>query len=294
MLRSTCFIVAILLISGCSASYKELKALKTKHPNSFSDYLLEEYKEKAVFEAEQMHDWNSAGLYSKKALEAFEGKEIKPQKIEYWNLPKENISEISHSYQNLMNIYEEAKTVDPYNLAVAISSLDCWAEQQEEKWQTWDIDKCKEDFFNATHQIYDNIVKNEKIKFKDNVKEVSESVSVVTKNQNKELIQIIYFDFDETNLSKVSQDTIKQFIVKNKKLISNFVIVGHADTRGTKQYNLKLSLKRADTVKNILIENGINEKNISILGKGEDFLAVETADNVAHPANRRAVISSSN
>tara|TARA_B100000029_G_scaffold499592_1_gene570203 strand:+ start:713 stop:1597 length:885 start_codon:yes stop_codon:yes gene_type:complete len=294
MLRSTCFILATLLISGCSASYKELKALKTKNPNSFTDYLLEEYKEKAVFEAEQMHDWNSAGLYSKKALKAFEGEEIKPQKIEYWKLPKENISEISHSYQNLMNIYEQAKIVDPYNLAVAISSLDCWAEQQEEKWQTWDINKCKEDFLNAMHQTYENIVKNEKIKFEDNTEEITDSVSVITTNQNKELMQIIYFDFDEASLSKVSKDVIKKFILKNKKLISNFVIVGHADTRGSKQYNLKLSLKRAETVKNILIENGINEKNISILGKGEDYLAVETADNVAHPANRRAVISSSN
>ena len=43
---------------------------------------------------------------------------------------------------------------DPQNLAKAISSLDCWAEQEEEKWQTWDIDKCKNDFLTAMHEIY--------------------------------------------------------------------------------------------------------------------------------------------
>ena len=46
-------------------------------------------------------------------------------------------------YYQFMN---EAKIKDPKNLAKAISSLDCWAEQEEEKWQTWDIEKCKNNF----------------------------------------------------------------------------------------------------------------------------------------------------
>ena len=36
---------------------------------------------------------------------------------------------------NLMTIYKDAKVIDPLNLAIAISSLDCWSEQQEENWQ---------------------------------------------------------------------------------------------------------------------------------------------------------------
>ena len=60
-----------------------------------------------------------------------------------------------------MTIYEDAKVIDPFNLARAISSLDCWSEQQEENWQTWDIKRCKEDFLNAMHNIYEKIT-NEK------------------------------------------------------------------------------------------------------------------------------------
>ena len=293
MLRTICSLLAIILISACSSSYEKLKNVESQKNNSFSASLLNAYKDKAIFEAEEMHDWNSAKLYSEKALEALEGKEVKPQKIQYWKLSNEYISDLSYSYNNLMEIYDDAKIVDHHNLAKAISSLDCWAEQQEEDWQSWDINKCKEDFINAMHVLYEKIVNNKNNTSIKNNKNL-ESVSVVTKNEKKEIMQIIYFDFDESTLSQISIQTINKFLNKNKKSISNFVIIGHADTKGSNKYNLELSLKRAESVKNILLNNGIKDNEISILGRGEKFLAVKTADNVAHPANRRAVIRNAN
>ena len=294
MLRTICSLLAIILISACSASYEKIKNVESQKNNSFSASLLKAYKEKAIFEAEEMHDWNSAKLYSEKALEALEGKEVKPQKIQYWKISNEYIPDLSYSYNNLMEIYDDAKIVDHHNLAKAISSLDCWAEQQEEDWQSWDINKCKEDFINAMHVLYEKIVNNKNnTSIKKNNKNL-ESVSVVTKNEKKEIMQIIYFDFDESTLSQISIQTINKFLNKNKKLISNFVIIGHADTKGSNKYNLELSLKRAEAVKNILLNNGIKQNKISILGRGEEFLAIKTADNVAHPANRRAIIRNAN
>ena len=117
--------------------------------------LLIAYKNKAEYEAEEMHDWNSAKLYSEKALLALEGKEIKPQQITYWKLPKSKVKELIISYNNLMKIYDKAKKTDPYNLAVAISSFDCWAEQQEENWQTDHIQRCKNDYLKSMHIIYE-------------------------------------------------------------------------------------------------------------------------------------------
>ena len=49
-----------------------------------------------------------------------------------------------------------------------------------------------------------------------------------------------------------------------------------------------------NTVKNILIEYGISKNDIKIIAKGENELSVQTYDEVAHPANRRAEISSIN
>ena len=140
------FLSIIIFLSGCSASYKQLSTMESKNPSSFQEYLLNEYKQRATFEAEEMHDWNSAKLYSEKALKSLETDEIYPEDISYWKLPEKNVNEIRIAHDTLMTIFKDAKKIDPYNLARAMSSLDCWSEQQEENWQTWDINSCKDDF----------------------------------------------------------------------------------------------------------------------------------------------------
>jgi len=277
-------IVSFILLAGCSASYEELKKTQIKKPQTFSGYLIREYKNRAEYEAEEMHDWNSAKLYSEKALLALNGKEVLPEDITYWELPKDKVNEINQAHKNLMVVYSQAKISDPQNLAIAISALDCWSEQQEEKWQIWDINKCKNNFLESLHLIY------EKIASEQNNKESKESVTVVTKNKEKQIMQIIYFDFDEELLSNVSINKLKNFINKNNLIINKYIIVGHADKKGTKVYNHNLSLKRAKAVKEILVEMGISNKLITLLGKGEESPAIITLDGIAHPANRRAEI----
>ena len=53
---------------------------------------------------------------------------------------------------------------------------------------------------------------------------------------------------------------------------------------------MDLSIKRAESVKQALIDHGITLNDISILGKGENELAIDTPDNTKHPANRRAEV----
>ena len=290
----------LIFLGGCSASYKQLSKMETNKSRNFQEHLLSEYKKRATFEAEEMHDWNSAKLYSEKALKSLETDEIYPEEISYWKLPKKNIKEIRTAYDNLMTIYNDAKKIDPLNLAKAISSLDCWSEQQEENWQTWDINNCKNDFLNAMHNIYEKISTQENeqetsIEKDNNLEnERKDEVTIVTKNENKELMQIIYFDFDQFNLSEVSKDKIKKFLDNYGSVISEYLVVGHTDTKGTNKYNLSLSIKRAEVVKEILINYGIKQNSIKILGKGEESLAVNTPDDTKQPANRRVEIKKTN
>ena len=292
--------LSFLFLFSCSASYEKLSKESFNPPTSLSKHLMEAYKTKADFEAQEMHDWNSAKLYAEKALGAADGKDILPEKISYWVIPADKQSELNKAYNNLMTVYKEALLLDPFNLAKAISSLDCWAEQQEENWQTWDIDQCRNDFLSAMHEIFGSLEKEEGISTKQKINnEISklddsvsdDSVSIVTKNSENKILQIIYFDFDKSKLSDVSIEEIKNFINTNKKTIKKFIVVGHTDTMGTKKYNKVLSLERAEVVQKVLTELGIEKNNIHILGKGEDNLRVQTADEVKHPANRRAEIS---
>ena len=291
-------IFTFFFLYSCSSSYEKLNNANFSPPDSFSKHLFDMYKEKANFEAEKMHDWNSAKLYSEKALEAAKGGKIEPENINYWKIPKEHKNQIKLAYDNLMSIYESALIHDPYNLANAISSLDCWSEQQEENWQTWDINNCKDSFLESMHKIYKNLAKNEKVKKKNDKEKSYEDINnneskatLVTEDINSNILQIIYFDFDKSELSLVSKKEIKKFIKKYKNIINKFLVVGHTDTKGTKQYNYKLSIERAMVIKNLLIDLGIKEQNIKILGKGEIDLNIKTNDEVPHPANRRAEIS---
>ena len=292
--------LSLLFLFSCSASYEKLSKELFNPPTSLSKHLMEAYKTKADFEAQEMHDWNSAKLYAEKALGAADGKDILPEKISYWVIPADKQSELNKAYNNLMTVYKEALLLDPFNLAKAISSLDCWAEQQEENWQTWDIDQCRNDFLSAMHEIFGSLEKEEGISTKQKINNeisklddsvIDDSISIVTKNSENKILQIIYFDFDKSKLSDVSIEEIKNFINTNKKTIKKFIVIGHTDTMGTKKYNKVLSLERAEVVQKVLTELGIEKNNIHILGKGEDNLRVQTADEVKHPANRRAEIS---
>ena len=289
-------LIPLFFLMACSAAYDQVKEMDIKNPNTFQQHLLNNYKINASFEAEKMHDWNSAKLYSEKALRVFSGENIYPEEITYWKLPTEIAKDISSSYNNLLSIYDEAIIKNPKSLAKAISSLDCWAEQEEEKWQTWDIDKCKNDFHAAMHDIYNLLAEEDereevaKVTEQEVEKTETPQVVIVTENEKKEVMQIIYFDFDNSKLSEVSKNTLFDFLDKNKKKLSRYIIFGHTDTKGHDKYNMDLSIKRAGSVKQALLDQGIASDDISILGKGENELAIDTPDNTKHPANRRAEV----
>lgn len=68
-------------------------------------------------------------------------------------------------------------------------------------------------------------------------------------------------------------------------------VIGHTDRAGPDADNLRLSLSRAEAVRSILVTGGVTAELIETIGRGELEPAVETADGVAEPRNRRVEIS---
>lgn len=68
------------------------------------------------------------------------------------------------------------------------------------------------------------------------------------------------------------------------------IVIGHTDTVAKQAYNDELSLRRAATVKQMLVEVGIEADRIAVQGRGERELLVPTADGVDEPRNRRVEI----
>ena len=70
----------------------------------------------------------------------------------------------------------------------------------------------------------------------------------------------------------------------------NISATGHADRSGSEDYNMALSLRRADAVREALIAGGIDPNTITVAGRGESEPAVPTPDGVKEQANRRVEI----
>ncbi len=102
---------------------------------------------------------------------------------------------------------------------------------------------------------------------------------------------MVFFDWDRSNLSQQALNTIKQAAAAFKsKGNARITATGHTDTSGPEAYNMALSLRRANAVKDALVREGVPAAAITVIGRGEQGLLVQTGDGVREPQNRRVEI----
>jgi OOP family OmpA-OmpF porin len=102
---------------------------------------------------------------------------------------------------------------------------------------------------------------------------------------------MVFFDFDKSDITQQSLATIRLAATNAKQGgVQRLNVTGHADRAGTEQYNLALSLRRANAVKQVLIAEGIAADSIVVIGRGEKEPLVPTADGVPEAQNRRVEI----
>src|SRR5262245_49926983 len=102
---------------------------------------------------------------------------------------------------------------------------------------------------------------------------------------------MVFFDWDRSNLSQQALATIGQAAqVFKTKGNARITATGHTDTSGPEAYNMALSLRRANAVKDALVRNGVPAQAITVIGRGEKGLLVQTGDGVREPQNRRVEI----
>jgi peptidoglycan-associated lipoprotein len=100
----------------------------------------------------------------------------------------------------------------------------------------------------------------------------------------------VFFATNKTSLTTASRETLRKqstYLRKNKNL--NITIEGHADERGTREYNLALGERRANAAKDYLMTYGISGKRISVISYGKEKPVNTASTPLAWSQNRRSV-----
>jgi peptidoglycan-associated lipoprotein len=130
--------------------------------------------------------------------------------------------------------------------------------------------------------------------YSDDVKTVEALSSDSIQYDNKAVFAsaTIYFEFDKSNLTSKSIQILKSVasaLNENKSI--QVTLAGHADERGTREYNLALGQRRAETVSDYFILNGISKNRISVKSYGEERPLVLGQDDESYSKNRRVEIN---
>ena len=100
----------------------------------------------------------------------------------------------------------------------------------------------------------------------------------------------VFFATNESVLTTASRETLRKqaaWLRKNSKI--TIVLEGHADERGTREYNLALGERRANAVKDYLMTYGISGKRISVISYGKERPVNSESSPLAWSQNRRSV-----
>lgn len=102
----------------------------------------------------------------------------------------------------------------------------------------------------------------------------------------------IFFGYDRSDLTAEARATLDRQAAWLKKYpAKNVTIEGHADERGTREYNLALGERRATSVKNYLAAAGIEGNRVHTISYGKERPAVLGSNEAAWAQNRRGVTS---
>jgi len=105
----------------------------------------------------------------------------------------------------------------------------------------------------------------------------------------------VFFATNESVLTTASRDTLRKqaaWLRKNSSI--NVVLEGHADERGTREYNLALGERRANAAKDYLMTYGISSDRISVISYGKERPVDSGSNPLAWSKNRRSVTVKAN
>lgn len=242
----------------------------------FNETLAREYLAYADFEAQQQKDWIDSRHFGRKGLRAANAQtntEVQPELLGRWNLlVTDEVPEYVQARKRLVDALDAgARESLPSVAAVAQARFDCWVERTSEHNDMAYIEKCRQEFFDALARI--------------------EGAPIPGPEPMAQTEYLVFFDFDKANIRPSEEHKIDSAATDVRdRQAGKVTVVGHTDTTGSLEYNMALSLRRADSVREALIISGVPADIIEVIARGETEPRVPTGDGVREQENRRAEI----
>lgn len=296
LVRKMFAVAGILMLAACSgaSSNATVDALNKAEAtgSAFTKNLSVQYRSYANQEQKD-RDYADALHFARKGLASASGVVVMPETLDDWDLSDANLIEMNPDRAALVDALEAGgREIAPDKAAIAQVRFDCWAEQQEENWSA--NVPCRDQFKQALREL--QAVVGERQPPAPPAEQFMPPVAAVPDTGPVPVEQamfIVFFDWDRSDITAGANDVLDAVAqeVNARQDIRGIVIVGHTDTSGPTDYNQRLSVRRADAVRNGLSARGVPAGLMRTEARGENELLVQTADEVREPANRRAQIT---
>lgn len=103
---------------------------------------------------------------------------------------------------------------------------------------------------------------------------------------------ILYFETGGAVLTAASQAVLPDVVAEaRRRPAPDVAVVGHTDTVGGNEINVRISTQRAFAVRDVLVAAGVRRELIEVSSHGENNLLVKTPDNTPEPRNRRVEVT---
>ena len=116
------------------------------------------------------------------------------------------------------------------------------------------------------------------------------AVTTDTSSSEATLSNVVYFDFDQYALTAESRAVLLAHADKLKGASVAVRLEGHADERGSREYNMALGEKRANAVRDFLVTQGVNGSSLEVVSFGEEQPAATGSDEASWSQNRRVEV----
>jgi OOP family OmpA-OmpF porin len=266
------------LASGACAENKYLTEASTTQARgtAFDNALARDYL--AMSKSEAVYpDYKDTETFARRSLAAAQGKATlpdEPRLRDTW-LSNSKEGELAQARQRLVTqLDRNNRTQRPEIAARAQVMYDCWLEQEAEGIQPDHIAACRDQFMTALAEL----------------EKPFPAPPAPPKAAAPEKF-LVFFDWDKYVVTpegrRVVASAAEAFKTSGRATI---VATGYTDLSGPRDYNYKLSERRAAAVKAELVRLGVPATSITTIGRGENDPLVPTADGVREPQNRRVEI----